>query len=254
MDILLSERLKSLLNLILAIPPIHPTRYLQIAFLFRFTSSVREWIAGYPLQWPGGYASSLGTGSGSKSEEHAQATITLLLDFLQKLDDGWRRVLLAQTAVGDPETPTLSRGSAVPSLSITITEKYGESCGYAQIGLELTVRYLYRIRLRSSIISIRQTLLRWVERYRKQAAESGFPPRPPSGRDRHPSLLGDQPLETKLEPSDESDAGKSPGIVEVTMLDSETSDGSRAVVDEEALGDWEIAIANSMSRTLELVI
>lgn len=38
------------------------------------------------------------------------------------------------------------------------------------------------------------------------------------------------------------------------MDNSEMSDGSRAVVDEEALGDWEIDIANSMSRMLELVI
>lgn len=103
-------------------------------------------------------------------------------------------------------------------------------------------------------MSIRQTLLRWVERYRKQTAASGSRARIPYGRDRHPSPLGDPSVEPKLEPSDESDTGKSPGIVETAMDNSEMSDGSRAVVDEEALGDWEIDIANSMSRMLELVI
>jgi hypothetical protein len=131
-DVLLSERLTSLLNLILAIPPIHSTRYLQIALLLRFTASAREWITGYPLQWPSGYTGNSSTGQGSTPGEQAQGTVTLLLEFLQQLDDGWRMVLRQTPGAESQET-----GSAAPTQSLTATEKYARKF-IAEYDLALT--------------------------------------------------------------------------------------------------------------------
>lgn len=125
-DVLLSKRLTSLLALILAIPPIPPTQHLQVALLLRFTSAAREWIAGYPLQWPSGYAAAPDSESTSvlTPEEQAQNTITLLLEFLQKLDDGWRRVLVAQAS---GETREKLPRDTSPVSPLTVTEKYVKS-------------------------------------------------------------------------------------------------------------------------------
>ncbi|KAI5452204.1 hypothetical protein NCC49_001139 [Naganishia albida] len=219
-DILLSKRLTSLLSLILAIPPIPPTQHLQVAFLLRFTSAAREWIAGYPLQWPDWYTANSNTGAAFAPEEQAQNTITLLLEFLRKLDAGWRRVLLPQISTEMP----VNTSATSPAPSLTATEK---------------------IRLRSCVMSIRQTLLRWLARYRKQNGASKSSARLQSGPIEQPSL----------EPSDVSDTGTSPGIVEAATEEPSLGETSRAIVaEEEPLGDWEVAIANSMSRTLELVI
>lgn len=94
-----------------------------------------------------------------------------------------------------------------------------------------------------------------MERYRKLQAGSRYRTGPSSGRNRYPSPLGDPSSGQKPEPSDESDTGKSPGIVETAMGESGMSDGSRAAIEEErGPGEWEIAISNAMSGTLELVM
>lgn len=116
-DVLLSERLKDLLQLILAIPSISPTKHLQIAFLLRFTSSAREWIAGYPLLWPSGYSPTPAQ-SLSSQEEQVEATVQRLLAFLRQLDEGWIRLLVADTS--DHQTPRLGANST----ALTATEKY----------------------------------------------------------------------------------------------------------------------------------
>lgn len=117
-DVLLSDRLRSLLQLILAIPSIPPTKHLQIAFLLRFTSSAREWIAGYPLLWPSGY-SPTSQGSSPSQEQQAEATVGRLLEFLGQLDEGWKRVLAADvTGTGTP-----SQRDTTASTVLTATEK-----------------------------------------------------------------------------------------------------------------------------------
>jgi hypothetical protein len=96
-------------------------------------------------------------------------------------------------------------------------------------------------------MSIRQTLLRWIGRYRKQNSRSRFD----AGRQ---SL----PTNPSVEPTDGSwdgpDTGTSPGIVEAATEELDMSGALRSEREEEAVGDWETAIANSMSRTFELVI
>ena len=85
--------LTKLLRLILAIPSVPPTNYLQIAFLLRYTASVSGWIAGYPLLWPSGYSAS-SPGSAADRQQLPEATIRSLLYFLQRLDEAWQVVLI----------------------------------------------------------------------------------------------------------------------------------------------------------------
>jgi hypothetical protein len=132
-DILLSKRLSNLLDLILAIPSIPPTAYLQVAYLLRFTAAAREWIAGYPLAWPTEYAREIQAGRDLSKEEQAQRTVSILLEFLQALDRGWRKVLgseeLVSGAVSQIADQASSQTTSVNRLSLTITEKYVSSGG-----------------------------------------------------------------------------------------------------------------------------
>jgi hypothetical protein len=94
--------------------------------------------------------------------------------------------------------------------------------------------------LRSSIIAFRQTLLRWIARYKKRL----------NGKKRRQV---DSPRSGHSVGEVETDA--SPGIVEATIDEEGPLDviGIKAEEDEEPT-DWEIAIANSLSGTLEFVV
>ncbi|KAJ9122454.1 hypothetical protein QFC22_001879 [Naganishia vaughanmartiniae] len=211
-DILLSRRLSSLLDLILAIPSVPPTAYLQVAYLLRFTAAAREWIAGYPLAWPAEYAREVRVGNELSKEEQAQQTVSLLLEFLQALDLGWRKVLRPVEAVGGAISGTraeaLSRTTGDNHLTLTITEKRQQTGG------------------RKGDTTVNRTT---------QASPS-------------------TPASTS---ANDSDADMSAGYVDAAVDEDGSrvaASGSWAETEEEGVGDWEIAIANSMSGTLELIL
>ncbi|KAJ9127078.1 hypothetical protein QFC24_001313 [Naganishia onofrii] len=229
-DILLSKRLSNLLDLILAIPSIPPTAYLQVAYLLRFTAAAREWIAGYPLAWPTEYAREIQAGRDLSKEEQAQRTVSILLEFLQALDRGWRKVLgseeLVSGAVSQIADQASSQTTSVNRLSLTITEK---------------------VRLRSSTLSLRRTLIAWIERYRKQHE---------AGSQSNPSerLMQMSRSRQVSSTANDSDTDMFAGCVDAAVDEGVIQGGVSALIAEEGVADWEIAIANSMSGTLQLIL
>ncbi|KAJ9100687.1 hypothetical protein QFC21_003732 [Naganishia friedmannii] len=231
-DVLLSERLSSLLELILAIPTVHPTAYLQVAYLLRFTATAREWIAGYPLTWPTEYAREVQAGHDLSDEEQAQQTVSLLLAFLQSLDRGWRKVLEskepASGAAYEPPGEALPPTISANRVSLTMTE---------------------RVRLRSSILSLRQTLIKWIERYRRRR-RGGRPSDATSAQ-----IVQNSQSNQVFSSANDSDAEMSAGYVDAAVgEDGSRGDASAWLEEEVGVGDWEIAIANSMSGTLQLIL
>lgn len=77
----LLQRLKPILSLILQIPPVEPWSQLRISYLLTFSGSVPSYITSLPLVTPRG------------DDEEAGEVMLENLDFLQKVDNGWRVVL-----------------------------------------------------------------------------------------------------------------------------------------------------------------
>lgn len=94
-------------------------------------------------------------------------------------------------------------------------------------------------------------MLRWIARYKKSLGRKQCRRPSPDG-----SASGGQSTAFKSESSvDEFEADASPGIVEATVIDGDSSDiVQRKAEEDEWPGEWEVAIANSLSGTLKIVI
>lgn len=107
----LLQRLKPILSLILQIPPVEPWSQLRISYLLTLSGSIPSYIASLPLVTPRG------------DDEEAGEVMRETIDFLHKVDHGWRVVLRGNGWVVDHD----GKGVAVRvpySGSVGQTERY----------------------------------------------------------------------------------------------------------------------------------
>jgi len=124
--------MKSLMVLILSIPPVDPSASLRTSYLLRFTGELLEAIPSYPLAAPM-------TDSAAEVPTTIEETLILLLEIITLLDKGWKAILLSQawdTVRGAGGESFVSTGG------VTTTDK---------------------IRLASLLMSRKEALCDWLE-------------------------------------------------------------------------------------------
>lgn len=132
----LVPRLRTLLRLILQIPPRDPWASLRVDYFLTLTGSISTYITALPLFPRHG---------GEERLQAAETTLRDLLSFLEEVEDGWLAVLRGDAWVVDSDQE--GRGHAV---KVRYTPLVGQT---------------ERTRLRSIVMASREKMLAWARMY-----------------------------------------------------------------------------------------
>lgn len=254
----------------MSIPPVSPTAFTRVQYLLRLTSGLRDFITGYSVTGHGVIenekpkksvkGSRLATTMITKTTRiQSRRNLLSVLAFLDTVDQGWRAVLLGE--VWEPDRHTQSRHNTDESRlkrdqAVSATEVYVVFLPYSSMfsptyshhqttffHIVLTCFSWHRIRLRSSLLSLRSRILSWAE---IQSAKLAIPgPRRPAA-----DVVDDSETDG-ISTAEHLVGEEGEGENEAKSGMSDTGTGTDREEDHE--WDWRLSIVKCLQGTLDML-